>query len=166
VSKPIHFGEQLIQCLLTFVVAETDGAPRRARFADGVQLVDEHDAGRFLPRLFEQIANSRGTHAHEHFHKLRAGDGEERDARFARDRFCEQRLARAGRPDKKHAFGNAASQLLVLLRLFQEVDHFLKLQFGFIDAGHVFKGYFPRLGLIVNLRFVPAEREGIAASLA
>ena len=71
-------------------------APAR-RLADGVQLVDEHDAGRLLLGLLEEVAHARGAHAHEHLDELGAGQEEERHVGLARHRPGQQRLAGAGR---------------------------------------------------------------------
>ena len=48
--------------------------PRRARAAlpDGVQLVDEDDAGRLLLRLLEEVPHPGRAHADEHLDELRA----------------------------------------------------------------------------------------------
>ena len=44
---------------------------RAAALTDRVDLVDEDDRGRALPRLAEQIANPRRTDADEHLHEAR-----------------------------------------------------------------------------------------------
>jgi len=67
--ETVHFHQQLIECLLFFVMTSADPlyAPRPP---EGVEFVDENDRGRFLPCLLEQVTNPRRAHADEHFHKL------------------------------------------------------------------------------------------------
>src|SRR5919108_36479 len=65
---------------LTLVVpaAETGAAVP----AHGVDLVDEDDAGRVRLPLLEEVANAARADADEHLDEVRAGNGEERGARF------------------------------------------------------------------------------------
>ena len=65
--KAVHFGEQLVQGLLPLVV--TADLPV-ALLADGVDLIDEHDAWSLLVGLLEQVADLGGPAAHEHLYKL------------------------------------------------------------------------------------------------
>jgi hypothetical protein len=51
-----------------------------ARAAEGVEFIDEDDAGRRLTRLLEEIANAGGTDTDEHFDELRTRYREEGDA--------------------------------------------------------------------------------------
>ena len=70
--KTVHFGQKLVERLLALVVAAK--ARAIALFADGIDLVNEYDAGRLLARLLEQVAHLGRAHADKHLHKLRAGD--------------------------------------------------------------------------------------------
>ena len=79
-----------------------------------------------------------------------ARDGEERHARLARDRAREQRLARAGPAREQHAARNPPAELLVLLRVLEEVDDLGQLALGLVDARDVLErdlaGRCPRPG--------------------
>jgi hypothetical protein len=108
-----------------------------AMAADGVDLVHEHDAGRRLLRLLEQVAHARRADTDEHLDEVGAGDGEERDARLARDRTCEQRLAGARRPVQQHTLRDARAERLELLRVLEEFLDLLELLDGLLDAGNV-----------------------------
>ena len=72
--ESVHLCQQLVQRLLPFVIA---AHPAVTLLADGVDLIDKHDAGGFLLGLPEQIPDFRGAHADEHFHEFRTGHGEE-----------------------------------------------------------------------------------------
>ena len=159
--EAVHLDQQLVEGLLALVVAAAQARP--AVSSHGIDLVDEHDAGRVLLALLEQVAHAAGAHAHEHLDEVRAGNREERHARLARDGAREQGLARAGRPHHEHALGNAAAQAGELLGVLEEGDDLLDLVLGLFDAGHVGEsdlllvlGQQPRLGL--------AEAHGLAAA--
>src|SRR5947209_7255146 len=94
---------------------------------DGVNFINEDDAGRVLLALLEEIANAACADANEHFDEVRAGDGEEWDVSFASDSAGEQSLARTWRSDEQNALGDTAAKLLKFLRILQELDDFLQL---------------------------------------
>ena len=50
---------------------------------DGIDLIDEDDAGRVLLGLLEHVAHARGADADEHLDEVRSGDSEERHLRLA-----------------------------------------------------------------------------------
>ena len=104
--EAVHLHQQLVQRLLTLVVATTQ--TRAAMPADGVDLVDEHDARRRLLGLLEQVTHTRGADADEHLDEIGAGDGEERHPRLARHRAREQRLAGARRAVEQHTLRDPA----------------------------------------------------------
>mmetsp|Transcript_33386 Transcript_33386/g.84109 ORF Transcript_33386/g.84109 Transcript_33386/m.84109 type:complete len:492 (-) Transcript_33386:550-2025(-) len=94
--EAVQLREQLVERLLALVVADRAQA-RVAPLGHGVDLVDEHDRGRLLARVGEELTHAHGAHAHVQLHKLAGGDGEKRHARLARNRLGEERLAGAGR---------------------------------------------------------------------
>jgi hypothetical protein len=136
--EAVHLDQQLVEGLLALVVAAAEA--RAAMAADGVDFVDEDDAGRVLLGLLEHVAHAAGADADEHLDEVRAGDREERHARLAGDGAGEQGLAGAGRADQQGALGNLAAQALELARVLQEVDDLLQFFLGLIDAGDVVEG--------------------------
>ena len=106
--EAVHLDEQLVQRLLALVVTAAEAGAAVA--ADGVDLVDEDDAGRVLLALLEQVAHAAGADADEHLDEVRAGDREERHARLAGDGAREQRLAGARRAHHQDALGDAAAE--------------------------------------------------------
>jgi len=161
--EAVHLDEQLVERLLALVVAAAQA--RAALAADRVDLVDEHDAGRVLLRLFEHVAHARRAHADEHLHEVGSRDREERYLRLARDGAREQRLAGARVADHQHAAGNPAAKLLELGRVTQEVDQLRDFLLRLLAARDVGEGH--RVGgLVQHARARLAETEGASAPAA
>src|SRR5581483_8865513 len=136
--KAVHLNQQLVQGLLALIMPT---AQTRATMAtNGVNFVDEDDAGSILFALLKEIAYATCAHANEHFYEVRTGDAEERNIGFAG--YCprQQGLACARMADQQNAFGNATAELLEFLGFAQELNDFPQLFFGFIHASYVFEG--------------------------
>ena len=103
--KTVHLGQQLVEGLLLFVVP-APAAQHAARTAQRVQFVNEHDGGRQLARLLEQIAHTRSAHADKEFNKLAARHGKERHTGLTGHRLGQQGLTGARRSDQQHALGD------------------------------------------------------------
>ena len=159
--EAVHLDEQLVQRLLALVVAAAEAGAAMA--ADGVDLVDEDDAGRVLLGLVEHVAHAAGADADEHLDEVRARDREERHVGFAGDGARDQRLAGAGRADQQAAARNAAAEPLELLRVAQELDDLLQVDLGLVDAGDVLeRDAAVALGQQLGLRL--AEAHGAAGA--
>jgi hypothetical protein len=137
--EAVHLDEELVQRLLALVVTAAEA--RAAVATDGVDLVDEDDAGRVLLALLEEVAHAARADADEHLDEVRARDAEEGHAGLAGDGAREQRLARAGRAHQQHALRDAAAEALELLRVLEERDDLLDLVLGLVDAGDVREGH-------------------------
>ena len=68
--EAIHLRQQLVEGLLPLVVATTKAGTTLT--TNGVDLVNEDDAGGIFLGLLEQIAHAAGTDADEHLDELRA----------------------------------------------------------------------------------------------
>ena len=137
--EAVHLDQQLVQGLLALVVAAAQAGAAMA--ADGVDFVDEDDAGRVLLALFEHVADAGRADADEHLDEVGARNGEERHIGFAGDGAGEQGLAGARRADQQHALGNFAAQALEFLRVLEEFDDLLKLLLGLVDTGDILEGH-------------------------
>ena len=108
-AEAVHFRKQLVEGVLALVVGgEADVLAAGA--ADGVDLVDEHDAGGLLLGLLEQVAHAGRTDSHEHFHEVGARDGEEGDVGLPRHGLGEQGLAGARRAYKQGSLRDLATE--------------------------------------------------------
>ena len=134
VFEAIHLDEELVERLLALFVAERVAA---AAASDGVELVDEDDAGLVAAGVAEQASDPRGADAGIHLDEIGTAREHERHASFASDRTGEQRLAGPGRADEQYALGNAAADGREASRLAQEVDDLLDLVFRLVHAGDI-----------------------------
>ena len=69
ISKAVHFCKQLVERAFAFIVL----IERRiftTRTTDGVNFVDEDDAGGFLLCLCKEVAHTTRTHTNEHFYEV------------------------------------------------------------------------------------------------
>ena len=69
-GESIHLREQLIECLLAFIVPSNNTHGAGTTFSDGIEFVNENDAGSFFLGFLEQITNASGTGTHEQLNKL------------------------------------------------------------------------------------------------
>ncbi len=136
--EAVHLDQQLVQRLLALVIAAAEAGAAMA--ADGVDFVDEDDAGRVLLGLLEHVADAAGADADEHFDEVGTRNGEERHVGFAGDGARDQRLAGAGRADQQHAARNTSAEPLEFGRVAQEFDDLLKILLGLVDAGDILEG--------------------------
>ena len=155
--EAVHFDQQLVQRLLALVVPAPEAGASMA--ADGVDLVDEDDAGSVLLALLEEVTNARRADADEHLHEVGAGDGEKGHAGLSRDGPGQQCFAGPRRPHQEDALRDLAAELLELLRFLEELDDLLQLLLGLLDAGHVLERYLARLGgRQLGLRLAEGQR--------
>src|SRR5260370_711934 len=133
--EAVHLDEQLVQGLLALVVAAAK--PGATLASDGVDLIDEDDAGRVLLGLVEQVAYAARADADEHLDQLRTGDREERHAGFSSHGLAQQGLAGTGRSDEQDALWNAGSKGDELFRIFQELDDLGQLLFCLFNTRHI-----------------------------
>ena len=163
--EAVHLREELVQRLLALVVPGQEPRRSRSGLADGVELVDEDDAGGLFLGLLEEVPHAGRPDAHEHLDELGARQEEERDIGLAGHRARQKRLAGAGRADQQHAFGNAATEPLVLLGVREEIDHLEELGLGLVHAGHVRERRLQLLP-IVDLGLGAAEGQGLRRAAA
>ena len=130
--KAVHFDQQLVQRLFPLIVPAAQS--RAAVTPDRVDFVDKDQTRRVFFGLFKHIAHARRADADEHFNKIGTRNRKERHVRFARNRFRQQRLARPRRSDQQHAAGDFSAQALEPFGVFQIIDDFDQILFGFINA--------------------------------
>ena len=141
--EPIHLHQQLIQRLLTLVMATTQ--TRTTMATNRIDLVHEHNARRRLLRLLKQIPHTRRTHTHKHLDEIRPRNREKRHPRLTRNRPSQQRLPRPRRPIQQHTLRNPSPQRLKLLRILQKLLDLMQLLNRLIRPSHVLKRHLRRI---------------------
>jgi hypothetical protein len=154
--EPVHLDQQLIERVLPLVVS-AHHAGEAARLAEGIELVDEHDARRPGFGLGEQVADARRAHADEELDELRSADREEGDVGFAGDGLREQGLAGPRRADQQDPLRQLAAENLELLGPLEELDDLLELLLRLVGAGDVGER---DAGLLLGVDPRPALGEG------
>ena len=134
--KAVQFAQQLVQCLLFFVVPAAVGIDA-ARATDGVEFVDEDDTGCLFARLLEQVAHPCRADPDEHFDELGAIDGKERHLCLTGNRARQQGLAGARWAEQQDTPGHVRTEAPVLVRLLEKADNFLQFNLGFVDTGNI-----------------------------
>ena len=120
-SESVHFDEQLVEGGFSFVVP-TEGSSFPASLSDGVDLVDEDDAGSVLLGCGEEVSNSEGTDSDEHLDEFRTGDGEEGDSCFTCGGFGDEGLSGSGRSREDGSSRDLGSEGEEASGLFEELD--------------------------------------------
>ena len=107
---------------------------------DRVDLINEYDGIARLACGVEQVADARGTHADVQLHEVRAGHGEEGNARLPGDRLGKQSLTGSGRAHQQDAVGDFGAQPCKLLGRLQVLDDLDQLRLFLVGAGNIAEG--------------------------
>ena len=161
VLKAVHLRQQLVQGLLPFVVAPH--AAGVSLLANGVNLVNEHDAGSLLLGLLEEVSDLAGAHAHEHLHKFRAAHGEEGDIGFAGHGLCQHGFAGARRANQQHALGHGGADFRVFAGVVEVIYDFSQAFLRLVHALHIGKADAVG-GFHIHLGVGFVEGQGIGAA--
>ena len=109
--------------------------------ADGVDFIDEDDAGSVFLGLHKQVTDAACTHANEHFHEIRTGNREERHACLPGYGAGEKGFAGSGRTEEQDTLGDFGAQGFEFSGVLEEFDDFSEFLLGFVGAGNFFEGH-------------------------
>ena len=109
-----------------------------------------------LDLLVKQVAHAACADAHVQLHEVGAGDRVERDLRLAGNGLGQERLACARRPNEKRAFRHGRADLLVFVRMVQEINQLDQGFLGLVLARYIREGN-ARIGLHIDLGVALAE---------
>ena len=161
--EAVHLRQKLVQRIFALVVARESGV-LAAGAADGVDLVDEDDAGSLLLGLLEQVADTRGAHADEHLDEIGTRNREERHVGLPCDGLGQQGLARSRRAYEQRALRNLGAQLLVFVGLLEEIDDLHDLDLRLLQAGHILERHALGVVLVEDLRLGFADVHNATAA--
>ena len=160
--ETVHFHQELVEGLFPLVVG---GEGSRTALADGIQFIDEDDAGRLVPGLFEEIPHPGGTHPHEHFHEVRAGHAEKGNPGLTGNGPGQEGFPRARGAHQQGAFGNLAADVGVFGGGFEKIDDFHQFILGLVASGDIHEtGNQIALGHDLGVVLTEAHNVGTAES--
>ncbi len=107
---------------------------------DGVDLIDEDDAGGGFLGLLEHVTYPGGTDTDEHLHEIGTRNSEERHLGLTRNGLGQQGFTGTGRAYQQYAGRDLATQFLEFARVAQIIDQLLHLFLGFIATCNIGKG--------------------------
>ena len=131
--------------------------------SDGVDLVDENDAGSVPFSLKEEVSHPGGPDPHKHLHEIRTTDAEEGNVSLACNRPCQKCLPRSRGTDKKNSFGNPSAKLCKLLGVPKKIDDLLQFIFGFFNSSDILKCHLMEL-FRQNFSLTLSKREGLSTA--
>ena len=153
-TKTIHLYKQLIQCLLTFIVAAAETCSTFSCYR--IDLINKNNTRCVLLGIFKKITHSGCTDTYKHFHKVRTGDTEERYTCFSGYRLGQQCLTCSRRSHKDNPLRNTCADFCILLRGLQEINDLLEIFFLFLKTCHITKCYIVT-AVLCHLRMALAE---------
>ena len=133
--ETVHLSEQLVECLLTLVIAAVAAAVACLTYS--VDLINENDARRVLLRLLKEVTDTARADTDEHLYKFRTGQREEGYMGFARHSLGKKCLACTGRSDQQSSLRKLGTDFGILGRVVQEIYALLKAFLGLIFTGHI-----------------------------
>ena len=107
-----------------------------ARAPNGVDFIDEDDAGSVLLGLRKEISHTAGAQPDEQFDEIGATDALDRHTGLPCHRTREQGFADPRWADQQHALGNMGANGQVALRLAQKFDFLSEVLLGVVDISH------------------------------
>ena len=107
-----------------------------------IDLVNKDNAWRMALAFFKKISYTGRTDAYKHLHEIRSGNGEKRNPRFSCNCFRKKGFTGSRRTHKDYSFRNSGTYFGILLRGFQEVNHFLQILFLLLKTCNILECYF------------------------
>ena len=157
--EAVHFRQQLIQGLLSLIVASVMGVPG---FSDSIDLIDKDNAGGAFLGLLKKVPDSGSSHAHKHLHKLRTGKREKGHMRLSRHCLCQQGLSGSRRSHQQRAFWQLSADFGIILRIMEKIHYLLKGFLGLVLTGYILKSN-PRFLLHIGTGFAFSHSHEAAA---
>jgi hypothetical protein len=136
--EAIHLDQHLVQRLFALVVAAAEAGAALA--TDGIEFVDEDDAGGVLLGVLEHVAHAAAPTPTNI--STKSEPEIERTAPWPRRqwRLGQQRLAGTRVADQQHALRDAATEFLEFRGIAQEIDQFGDFFLGLVATGDVGEG--------------------------
>src|SRR4030042_254729 len=153
--KTIHLRQELIECLLLFVVSPHGIDP--ARLSEGIQFVNENNTGSMVLSLSKEVPDSCCSHSDNSLYDIKTTNGEKRDVRLSSHGSGEQGFSCSRHSHQEDSFRNLPTEALKLSRRFKKLHNLFHFLFRLINSSHIGKG---DLFLFLRIDFCPALSKG------
>ena len=158
-SEAIHLRQELINGLLPLVITPTKSGTTLP--PDGINLINEDNAGRLGLGLLEEVAHPGGTDTDEELDELRGRAGEEGHPSLPSDGTREEGLPSPRRTNEEAPLGDLGSERGVLIGVLKEINDLLQLELGLVRTSDV-EERDARLRHLLELALGAAEVHGPA----
>ena len=138
--ESIHLYKKLVQSLFPFIMTASHAGSTLS--CNSIDLINKDDTRCVTLALFEKISYTGSTYTNKHFHKIRTGNGEKRNARFPGNSLGQKRLTSSWRSYKDNSFRDSGPHLGILLGILQEIYNLLQLLLLFLQARYVLESHF------------------------
>lgn len=147
VIKSIHLSEDLIECLLTFIVPTTD--TRRTFFPDRIDLVDKYNTWSSFTSFLEEITYTRSSYSDKHLDELRTRNREKWNITLPCDSTSKESLSCSWRSLEEDTTRDFGSEIFILTWVFEKINHLYKICLFLLRSGYILKCHF-----FIELRIV------------
>mmetsp|Transcript_4657 Transcript_4657/g.9372 ORF Transcript_4657/g.9372 Transcript_4657/m.9372 type:complete len:339 (-) Transcript_4657:704-1720(-) len=132
-SEAVQFDEELVKCILPLVVSSNHAASPTSS-PNRINLINKNNARCKLPRLREEISNSRWTNTDKHFHEVRARHCQEWYTGFASSGSRKESFPGPWWTMHQSTFRNSGSKLFIFCWVLQVRHKFHDLLFRLIKS--------------------------------
>ena len=139
-SKTIHLHKKLIQSLLSLIMAAAHTGSTLSR--NCIDLINKNNTRCMFLALFKQVTDTGGADTDKHLHKIRTGNGKERNTCFTCYSFGKKSLTCSWRTYKDNAFRDSCTHACIFLRSLEEIHHLYQIFLLFLKTCHILEGYF------------------------
>jgi len=139
-TETIHLHKELVKGLLSLIVAAAHTGTTLS--GNCIDLIDKDDTRCMAFAFLKKVTHTGSTDTDKHFHEVRTGNGEERNACFSCHCFGKKGLTGSRRAYKQHTFRDSGTYFCIFLRRFQEVYDFDQIFFLLLKSGYIVKCHF------------------------
>jgi hypothetical protein len=159
--EAVHLDEELVKRLV--LIGRCGVLPAAAAATEGVNLVDEDDAGRELAGAREESPDAGRAEPRELLLKARPRDGQERHLRLGGRGASKECLAGARRAGEQHAARRAPAESAERQGVAQEFDGLGQFRLGLVNPGDLVERHRLIAAHVCELEIAGAADAGVEA---
>ena len=137
-AETIHLYQKLVQGLLSLIMAAAHSGTTLS--CHSIDLINENNTWCMALAFLKKVSHTGCTYTDKHFHKVRSGNGEERNSCFPCNRLGKKSLTGTWRAYKDYALGDSSPHSGILLGILQEIYNLLQFLLLFLKTGNILEG--------------------------